>query len=151
MPWLLKTEPGTYSIDHLAKDLTTGWDGVRNYQARNLMRDEMRLGDGVFLYHSSCAVPGIVGIATVSREAYPDVSALDPSDHHYDPKATPADPRWVVVDVTFVRKLSRPLPLEELKRHPGLAGMTILKTGNRLSVTRVTPAEWDAVLGLEAA
>ena len=149
--WLMKSEPGEFSIDHLAKrrSRTEPWDGVRNYQARNMMRDEMGVGDLAFFYHSSCEVPGIAGIVEVAREAYPDHTAFDPDDAHYDPKSDPDDPRWYMVDVRLVRKLARIIPLTELKQHPALADMPLLRRGNRLSITPVTETEWDYILGLE--
>ena len=151
--WLMKTEPSEFSIDDLKArpKRTEPWDGVRNYQARNMMRDEMKKGDGVLFYHSNCEEPGIVGIAKVAREGYPDPTAFDPEDKHYDPKSDPDDPRWYHVDVQFVRKLARTIPLAELKAHEALAGMPLVRRGNRLSVMPVTEAEWEHVLGLEEA
>lgn len=151
--WLLKSEPDTFSIDDLAAlpGKTTSWDGVRNYQARNMLRDDLKKGDEAFFYHSSCAVPGIVGIVRVTREGYPDATAFDRKDDHYDPESRPDDPRWYTVDVKLVRKLKRMITLDELKHHAAdaLADLVILKRGNRLSVTPVTNAEWDFVLSLE--
>lgn len=150
--WLLKSEPGSFSIDDLAGSprRTTGWDGVRNYQARNLMRD-MSKGDEAFLYHSSCAEPGIAGIVKIVREAYPDPTAFDPDDHHFDPKSDPENPRWYMVDVRLVRKLARVIGLRELKAHAAgkLRGFPLLARGNRLSVLPVTAAQWKFVLSLE--
>ena len=145
--WLMKSEPDAYSIDDLARDKTTAWNGVRNYQARNFMRDQMRLGDHVFFYHSNCEEPGIVGIAEVSKLAYPDESQFDPKSDYYDPESSRDDPRWLNVDIRFVQKIG-PVPLAELRKHKALAGMRILQRGNRLSVTPVDPAEWKYVLGL---
>jgi predicted RNA-binding protein with PUA-like domain len=144
--WLMKSEPDEFSIDDLARapNASTPWFGVRNYQARNYMRDAMRAGDGVLFYHSSCEVPGIAGLAQVSGGPHPDETQFDPASPYYDAKSTRADPRWMLVDVKLVRK-TRFLPLEELRRHKALAGMVVLKRGNRLSVTPVTPAEWKAV------
>ena len=149
--WLMKSEPEEFSIDDLRArpKKTEPWDGVRNYQARNMMRDEMKKGDLIFFYHSNCEVPGIVGIAKVAREGYPDPTAFDPADKHYDPKSDPEDPRWFHVDVKFVRKLSRTIPLSELKSHEALAEMPLVRRGNRLSVMPVTAEQWEYVLGLE--
>ena len=149
--WLMKTEPSEFSIDDLKArpKRTEPWDGVRNYQARNMMRDEMKKGDGVLFYHSNCEEPGIVGIAKVAREGYPDPTAFDPEDKHYDPKSDPDSPRWYHVDVKFVRKLERTITLAELKSHPELEAMPLVRRGTRLSVMPVSDAEWEFVLGLE--
>ncbi len=151
--WLMKSEPNDFSIDDLqaAPGGETFWDGVRNYQARNFMRDRMTIGDLVLYYHSNCPEPGIVGIATVSREAYPDHSAFDVDDKHYDPKSDPDNPRWCMVDIRFERKLKRVVSLRELRVHAGgpLRDMVLLRRGNRLSITPVTAAEWDFILSLE--
>ena len=149
--WLMKTEPSEFSIDDLKARprRTEPWDGVRNYQARNMMRDEMKKGDGVLFYHSNCDEPGIIGIAKVAREGYPDPTAFDPEDKHYDPKSDPGDPRWFHVDVKFVRKLGRTITLGELKSHEELAGMALVRRGNRLSIMPVSDAEWEFILGLE--
>ena len=149
--WLMKTEPGEFGIDDLAKRprKTEPWDGVRNYQARNMMRDEMKKGDRVFIYHSNCGVPGIVGIAGIVREGYPDPTAFDPEDRHYDPKSDPANPRWYLVDVKFERKLRRTIPLTELKAQAALEGMALVRRGNRLSVMPVSEREWEYILSLE--
>jgi len=150
--WLLKSEPGSYSIDDLAAapKKRTAWDGVRNYQARNLMQ-EMKNGDLCFFYHSSCPEPGIVGIVKVVRQAYPDHTAFDPDDHHYDPKSDPDDPRWFMVDVRIVRKFARIISLRELRENANraLSDMVILRRGNRLSVTPVTKKQWDFITSLE--
>lgn len=150
--WLLKSEPGSYSIDNLiaAPKKRTAWDGVRNYQARNLMR-EMKTGDLCFFYHSSCPEPGIVGVVKVVRQAYPDHTAFDPEDDHYDPKSDPDDPRWFMVDVRNVRKFARIISLRELREHVdgALSDMVILRRGNRLSVTPVTKKQWDFIMSLE--
>jgi len=145
--WLFKTEPSTYGVDDLARDKVTAWSGVRNYQARNFMRDAMRKGDRGFLYHSSCDEPGIAGIVKVSRAAYPDESQFDRKSRYYDPAATPDAPRWFNVDVTFVKK-TRPLGIAALRSQKALAKMQILQRGNRLSITPVTHAEWKCILGL---
>ncbi len=149
--WLLKSEPTSYSIEDLAAKprATDHWDGVRNYQARNFMRDGMKRGDQAFFYHSSCPQPAIVGIVEVVREAYPDPTAWDPRDHHYDPKSSPQDPRWFMVDVRLVRKTSRPITLRELKKQTELADLALVKAGNRLSVMPVTAAQWRHILKLE--
>jgi predicted RNA-binding protein with PUA-like domain len=149
--WLMKSEPSVFGIDDLkAKPQRTSfWDGVRNYQARNFMRDGMKKGDKVFFYHSSCPEPGIVGIATVAREAYPDATAFDPKSPYYDSKSDPKKPIWIGVDVKFVRQFRRVISLEELKQEPRLDGFTLLRRGNRLSVMPVSEEHWNVVLGLE--
>ena len=147
--WLMKVEPSAYTIDRLERDTTTSWEGVRNYQARNFMRDGMKKGDKIFFYHSSCPEPGIVGIAQVVREAYPDHTAFERKHKYYDPKSDPDNPTWMMVDVKFVRQFKRVLSLEELKAEPKLDGFTLLKRGNRLSVMPVSDVHWDVVLGLE--
>ena len=145
----MKSEPDEFSIDDLVKapKKTTPWFGVRNYQARNYMRDHMRVGDGVLFYHSSCAVPGIAGIAKVASAAHPDLSQFDRKSPYFDPKANREEPRWMLVDVKLAKK-TRLMPLEEMRSHRELAGMITLKRGNRLSITPVTPAEWRAVVAL---
>jgi predicted RNA-binding protein with PUA-like domain len=151
--WLLKSEPGTFGIDDLAAQpgKTSAWDGVRNYQARNMLRDSMKKGDTAFFYHSSCEVPGIAGIVRIVKDGYPDKTAFDRKHHHYDPDSKPDDPRWYVVDVKLERKFKRIITLDELRRHASdeLSDFVILRRGNRLSVTPVTQAEWDFVLTLE--
>lgn len=147
--WLMKTEPDEFSIDHLAKKKTEPWTGVRNYQARNFMRDGMRPGDGVLFYHSSCAEPGVAGIAEVGSTAYPDPTQFDPKSDYYDAASKREDPRWVLVDVKFKRKLKRVVTLAELKDRAELEGFALLQRGNRLSVLPVTKAQWDFILGLE--
>lgn len=147
--WLFKSEPGEFSIDALAKmqKKTEHWDGVRNYQARNFMRDEMRVGDLAFFYHSSCAEPGIVGTVKISREAYPDHTAFDPDDKHFDPKSDPDNPRWFMVDVTLVEKFAEPISLKALKSYAerGLKDFRLLARGNRLSVMPVSKKHWDFI------
>ncbi len=147
--WLMKSEPSEVSIDDLAArpDRTVDWFGVRNYLARNFMRDRMRVGDGVLFYHSSCADPGIAGLAEVASPAYPDRTQFEPGHKYFDPKATRESPRWFNVDVRLVRK-TRLLPLAELRAHPELARMAVLQRGNRLSITPVDPAEWAFILKL---
>jgi predicted RNA-binding protein with PUA-like domain len=149
--WLMKSEPSAFSIDDLAgrPGQTEPWDGVRNYQARNMMRDEMKAGDGVLFYHSNCEVPGVVGIAEIAREAYPDSTAFDPGHKHYDPKSKPDNPAWLMVDVRFVRKLSRTIALTELKDRPELDGLALIRRGNRLSVMPVSEEQWAFILSLE--
>jgi predicted RNA-binding protein with PUA-like domain len=151
--WLMKTEPSTFGVEQLAAAprRTTAWDGVRNYQARNMLRDEMRRGDQVFLYYSSCEVPGIVAIMEVAKQGYPDATAFDRSDDHFDPDSDPARPRWFVVDVRLKRRLARVITLEELRAHAGreLKGMVLLRPGNRLSVMPVESAHWKFILSLE--
>ncbi|CAA0117995.1 EVE domain-containing protein [Zhongshania aliphaticivorans] len=148
--WLMKSEPDTFSLDDLRSrpDSTEHWDGVRNYQARNMMRDQMKRGDKIFFYHSSCPVPGIAGIAKVVREASPDGSAQNPESRYYDPKASADNPRWFMVDVKFERKFKRLLPLSELKAEPALAEMALLKKGNRLSIMPVSEDEWQQILSM---
>ncbi len=147
--WLMKSEPDVYGINHLEQEGTDHWDGVRNYQARNMMRDQMKPGDLAFFYHSNTEVPGIVGIMEIVREGYPDHTAFDPESKYYDPKSDPDNPRWFMVDVRFVRKLRRVIPLAELKQYPQLADMPLVKKGNRLSIMPVTPEQWDFILSLE--
>jgi len=141
--WLMKSEPDECSIDDVlaAPKKTTPWSGVRNYQARNFMRDEMQPGDGVLFYHSSCEVPGIAGLAEVASRAYPDATQFDRKSDYYDPKSKKESPRWFNVDVRALKK-TRLVPIEELKAHKALAGMVTLRPGNRLSITPVTEAEW---------
>ncbi|WP_330946533.1 EVE domain-containing protein [Thermomonas sp. LB-4] len=149
--WMMKSEPDAFSIDDLARVGTEPWNGVRNYQARNFMRDGMRLGDGVMIYHSNCKVPGIAGLATVASAAYPDPTQFDPKSHYHDPKATPETPRWFLVDVAFERKLKRLIPLEEIKQHADALGegFALTAKGSRLSVFPVTAAQWKLLLSLE--
>ncbi|MDO9104351.1 MAG: EVE domain-containing protein [Methylovulum sp.] len=149
--WLMKSEPDAFSIDDLYNkpDRTEHWDGVRNYQARNMMRDEMKRGDQVFFYHSNCVEPGIVGIMEVVKEGYPDFSAFDPDDKHFDPKSDPANPRWMMVDVSYVRTLSRTLTLKELKAKEALVDLPLVKRGNRLSIMPVSHEQWAFILALE--
>ncbi len=146
--WLMKSEPSTFSLDDLCARHTEPWDGVRNYQARNFMRDSMQPGDLALFYHSNCRTPGIAGIATISSAAYPDATATDPQHVHYDPTSRPDQPRWFLVDVSFKRKFKQLITLEQLKQQQVLANMLILRKGNRLSITPVTTEEWDAILAL---
>jgi predicted RNA-binding protein with PUA-like domain len=147
--WLMKSEPDEFGIDDLvrAAKKTTPWFGVRNYQARNFMRDEMRLGELALFYHSSCEVPGIAGIVEIARLAYPDATQFDHQSEYFDPKATRDKPRWFNVDVRLVKK-TRLVPLSELRDYPKLAKMRLLQRGNRLSVTPVDPAEWEFIMGI---
>ncbi len=151
--WLMKSEPDVFGLDHLKKEKkrTTHWDGVRNYQARNMMRDQMKVGDEAFFYHSNCAQPGIAGIVTVTREGYPDHTAFDPDDPHFDPKSDPQNPRWFMVNVTFSRNLKRFIALSELREHThdGLDGLRLLSRGNRLSIMPVEVEHWKFILALE--
>jgi predicted RNA-binding protein with PUA-like domain len=146
--WLMKSEPDTYSIDDLAAQprKTDHWDGIRNYQARNFMRDEMKKGDLAFFYHSNCDEPGIVGIMEIAREAYPDHTAFDSESNYFDPKSDPQAPRWMMVDVRYRRKLKNPVSLRTLKADPLLSGMRVCQKGSRLSIMPVTAEEWEAVL-----
>ncbi|HPG94166.1 MAG TPA: EVE domain-containing protein [Dokdonella sp.] len=147
--WLLKSEPEEFSIDALAKVKSEPWSGVRNYQARNFMRDGMQVGDGVLFYHSNCAEPGVVGIAEVATAAHPDPTQFDARSDYHDPAARRDEPRWLLVDVRFKRKLRRTITLEELKGRDELAEFALVRRGNRLSVMPVTRAQWDFILGLE--
>jgi predicted RNA-binding protein with PUA-like domain len=148
--WLMKSEPDAFSIDDLARVGTEPWNGVRNYQARNNMR-QMRPGDGVLFYHSSCPVPGIAGIASIASEAYPDPTQFDPKSDYFDPKSTREEPRWSLVDVKHERTLKRVIPLEEVKRHADALGdgFALTQRGSRLSVSPVTAAQWKLLLSLE--
>lgn len=145
--WLMKSEPSTFSIDDLAQrpQQIEAWDGVRNYQVRNWLRDEMRVGDLALFYHSSCEQPGVVGIIEIVKSGYPDPTAFQPENHHYDPKSDSNNPRWYCVDVRFIRKLLRIITLTELKQHASLRHMRLLQKGNRLSITPVSPEEWKII------
>lgn len=146
----MKSEPATFSIDDLAmrKQQTEHWDGVRNYQVRNMIRDDMQIGDHAFFYHSSCPQPGIAGIIQIVSAPYPDSSAFEPDNSHFDPKSTPANPRWYMVDVKLVRKFDQIIGLQALKQHKTLANMPVIMRGNRLSITPVTATEWKFILKL---
>ena len=149
--WLMKSEPDTFSIDHLASapKRRTLWDGVRNYQVRNMLRDQMKKGDKAFFYHSSCEVPGVYGIVRIVKEGYPDPSAFDPKSRYFDADSDPAAPTWYSVDVELDTRLEKPVTLERLKANAGKLGdMLVLRRGNRLSITPVTPQQWRAVLAL---
>jgi len=149
--WLMKSEPAEFSINDLAaqSNQTDHWDGVRNYQVRNMMRDQMQVGDQAFFYHSNAKPPGVAGIVEIVRAGYPDHTAFDPNDPHYDPKSDPDNPRWFMVDVRLVRTMARLIPLNELKANPALADMPLVKKGNRLSVMPVSEAQWHAILAME--
>ncbi|HET7755999.1 MAG TPA: EVE domain-containing protein [Steroidobacteraceae bacterium] len=151
--WLMKTEPGSFGVEQLAAAprRTAAWDGVRNYQARNMLRDEMRRGDQAFLYYSGCAVPGIVAVMEIVREGYPDPTAFDARDPHYDPGSERKNPRWFMVDVRLRRRLARTITLAELRAHAHreLAGLALLRPGNRLSITPVSSRHWKFILALE--
>ncbi|GAB6082200.1 EVE domain-containing protein [Desulfuromonas carbonis] len=148
--WLLKSEPGCFSFADLqgAPESTSSWDGVRNYQARNLLRDELQPGDGILFYHSNIPAPAIVGLAVVASRGYPDATALDPRAEHFDPRASVDNPIWFLVDVRALRPLPQPLTRDDLRRHPALAGMELLRKGSRLSVQPVRESEWRVVLNL---
>jgi predicted RNA-binding protein with PUA-like domain len=149
--WLMKSEPTAFSIDDLKNmpEQTEHWDGVRNYQARNMMRDQMKVGDQVFFYHSNCKVPGIVGIMEVVRESYPDHTAFDPQSKYFDPKSSPEKPRWFMVDSKYIRHTRRVIPLTELKDCEPLENMQLVRRGNRLSIHPVSVDEWNIILRLE--
>jgi predicted RNA-binding protein with PUA-like domain len=147
--WLMKSEPDAFSIDDLKRKGQEHWDGVRNYQARNFMRDGMRVGDKVFFYHSNCADPGIVGIAEVATDAYPDPSQFDPKSKYFDAGSSRDNPRWMLVDVKFVKKLKHTITLKQLQADPALADMALVRKGNRLSVMPVGAEEWRHILTME--
>ncbi len=146
--WLMKSEPDVFSIDNLKQVRVEPWDGIRNYQARNFMRDDMRIGDQAFFYHSNCDEPGIVGIMKVASKPYPDHTQFEPDSRYHDPKSDPDNPRWILVDVRFVRKLKRTVTLAEMRQEPELEGMRLLMRGNRLSVMPVDKPHWDHILGM---
>jgi predicted RNA-binding protein with PUA-like domain len=148
--WLFKSEPTCFSIDDLARRprQTEKWDGVRNYQVRNMLRDEIKKGDQIFFYHSSCTPPGIAGIAEVVKEGYPDYTAWDPRSDHFDPSCDPEKPRWYMVDVKLSKKFPRLITLNEIKSHPKLKDLLIIRKGNRLSITPIVENDWKVILGL---
>lgn len=148
--WLFKSEPNVFSIDDLKNrpSQTEPWNGVRNFQVRNMLRDEIKVGDLAFFYHSSCIPPGIVGVMKIVKTGYPDPSAQDPTSQYYDPLSTPDNPRWFMVDVKFVKKFKKMVTLEEIKQNPALKNMLIVRKGNRLSITPVKLIEWETILQL---
>jgi predicted RNA-binding protein with PUA-like domain len=147
--WLMKNEPEDYSVDDLKNDKTEPWDGIRNYQVRNMIRDDMKKGDQAFFYHSNCETPGIYGIMEICKESYPDHTAFDRKSKHYDKKSKPGAPTWLMVDVKFKRKLRRTICLSELKSHKELSNMRVVQRGNRLSIMEVSKQDWFFILSLE--
>ncbi len=149
--WLMKSEPDTFSIDTLKSrpGQTEHWDGVRNYQVRNMLRDQMKIGDLAYFYHSSCKIPGIAGIIEIVKGGYPDFTAFDPNNPHYDPRSNPDKPCWYMVDVRYVGSFSRIIRLDELKNHQQLHSMKLLKRGNRLSIMSIATKEWQYILKLD--
>ena len=147
--WLMKSEPETYSIDDLKEFQTDHWDGIRNYQVRNFFRDQMKIGDKAFFYHSNCKEPGIVGLMEIASEAYPDHTAFDSKEKYFDAKSDPENPRWLMLDVNYIRHTKRNITLSELRDHSSIKEMRLLQKGNRLSVIPMTKEEWDYILGLE--
>jgi len=146
--WLVKSEPNAYSIDNLVKDKKTYWDGVRNYQARNIMRDDMKKGDLVLFYHSNAEPNAVVGICEIVREGYPDFTAFDSENKHFDPKSSTENPTWIMVDIKLVKKFKRPVTLKEIKENPKLQTMRLVQRGNRLSVMPIEKKEFDLILKL---
>ena len=147
--WLMKSEPDTYSIDDLQSFGVDHWDGIRNYQVRNFFRDQMQVGDQAFFYHSNCKVPGIVGTMEIVSKAYPDHTAFDPSEKYFDSKSDPENPRWLMVDVHYIRHLDRMITLGELRLQKQIADMKLLQRGNRLSVLPLSKKEWQYILNME--
>ncbi len=147
--WLMKSEPAMFGIDDLKRVGIDAWDGVRNYQARNMIRDQMQIGDQAFFYHSNTKPPGIVGIMHIESRGYPDPTAFDPASKYYDPNSQPEQPRWYLVDVRYQRHLRRLIPLNELRRYPELTDLPLVHKGNRLSIMPVTEAQWRFILTLE--
>ena len=147
--WLMKSEPDVYGIDDLKRDKVEPWDGIRNYQVRNMFRDQMKVGSLAFFYHSNCKPPAVVGIMTIASEAYPDHTQFDPKSRYYDAKSDKENPRWLLVDVKYKRKLKREITLQELKENKKLEDFRLNQKGNRLSVIPVKKSEWDLILGLE--
>jgi predicted RNA-binding protein with PUA-like domain len=146
--WLMKTEPETYSIDDLKRDKSEHWDGIRNYQARNFMMQDMKVGDAVLFYHSNCKVPGVIGLAKVSKEAYPDFTAWDPEAKYYDPKSTPDKPRWFMVEIAYVKTFKEVISLSDMREMPELDGMRLLQKGNRLSIMPVEERQFRHICKL---
>ena len=147
--WLMKSEPDTYSIDDLQSFGVDHWDGIRNYQVRNFFRDSMQVGDKAFFYHSNCKEPGIVGIMEIASKAYPDHTAFDPNEKYFDSKSDPENPRWLMVDVSYLRHLDRMITLGELRQQKQIAEMKLLQRGNRLSVLPLSKKEWQYILDME--
>ena len=147
--WLMKSEPDVYGIDDLKRDKVEPWDGIRNYQVRNMFRDQMKVGDLAFFYHSNCKPPAVVGIMTIASEAYPDHTQFDPKSRYYDAKSDKENPRWLLVDVKYKRKLKREITLQELKENKKLEDFRLNQKGKRLSVIPVKKSEWDLILSLE--
>lgn len=147
--WLMKSEPESYSIDALRADKKTAWTGVRNFQARNFMRDEMKIGDGVLFYHSSCKVPGVYGVAKVASSPYPDPTQFDSTSHYFEPRATKEKPVWYLVDIAFVKKLKEPVTLTDIRANPRLRSMAILAPGSRLSITPVSSEHFQLITNAE--
>ena len=147
--WLMKSEPETYSIDDLKEFQTDHWDGIRNYQVRNFFRDQMKIGDKAFFYHSNCKEPGIVGLMEIASVAYPDHTAFDSKEKYFDVKSDPGNPRWLMLDVNYIRHTKRNITLSELRGHSSIKEMRLLQKGNRLSVIPMTKEEWEYILGLE--
>ena len=147
--WLMKNEPEDYSIDDLKKDKTEHWDGIRNYQVRNMIRDDMSIGDMAFFYHSNCDIPGIYGLMTINSKAYPDHTAFDKKAKYYDLKSDKNKPTWLMVDVKYKRKLNKIITLKELKSKKALSEMRVVQKGNRLSITEVAKKDWEYILSLE--
>lgn len=147
--WLMKNEPDDYNIDNLKKDKIEPWDGIRNYQVRNMIRDDMCIGDIAFFYHSNCEIPGIYGIMTINSKPYPDSTAFDKKAKYYDKKSNKEKPTWLMVDVKYKRKLRAAITLKELKSKKELSSMKVVQKGNRLSITEVNKKEWDYILSLE--
>ena len=147
--WLMKSEPETYSIDDLKEFQTDHWEGIRNYQVRNFFRDQMKIGDKAFFYHSNCKEPGIVGLMEIASEAYPDHTAFDSKEKYFDAKSDPENPRWLMLDVNYIRHTKRNITLSELRDHSSIKEMRLLQKGNRLSVIPMTKEEWEYILGLE--
>lgn len=147
--WLMKSEPDAYGIDDLERDGREPWDGIRNYQVRNMIRDDMQIGDEALFYHSRVKEPAAVGLMKIVSEAYPDPTQFDANSKYFDAKSDPENPRWLLRDVEFIRKLERPITLHELKANPHLEGFTLTKKGNRLSIFPVADEHWDLILGLE--
>lgn len=144
--WIFKSEPSTYSIDDMMRDVTTYWNGVRNYQARNFLRDDVKIGDQVLFYHSSCEVPAIVGLCEVVKNGYPDFTAFDPKSEYFDPKSKIDEPTWFMVDIKFVKKFRNPVTLQNIKSNPKLRNLKLVQKGNRLSIIPITKDEFDEIL-----